>query len=218
MIFNYWADLTNPYICYILGFIWADGHVPNNKRAVRFSIVSQDFKDIKFIFELKEGWKLSTSQRISKKWKLKEISIASTNSLRFKNFLVQNDYHIKSGASADKILAAIPENLQHYWWRGYFDGDGCFYCGRKQTECSISGPYHQDWDFAVKMAESLNLKYAIRFRNKRINSGATSSFQIRKRINMVNFGNYIYQGEQFGLKRKYEKFLKIKDRLNIRTK
>jgi len=39
-------------------------------------------------------------------------------------YLVDNDYLVKSNASADKILSTIPEKFQHYFFRGLIDGDG----------------------------------------------------------------------------------------------
>ena len=72
------------------------------------------------------------------------------------NFLKENDYHIKSGASASKILLKIPEHLQHYWWRGFIDGDGCFVRNERNrlNILQITSTFDQGWSFIKNIEKS----------------------------------------------------------------
>lgn len=59
--------------------------------------------------------------------------------------------HFKNKSLASPMFVFnFPEELQHYFWRGYSDGDGCF-CIKKQNnkkktgDWSLCGPYEKDW-------------------------------------------------------------------------
>jgi len=60
----------------------------------------------------------------------KPILSAVVNNRLLYEFLVDNDYKLKSYNSADKILSKIPNSLHHYFFRGLIDGDGCFYLNK----------------------------------------------------------------------------------------
>ena len=84
------------------------------------------------------------------------------------------------------------------------DGDGNIYPPKKRI--TLSGSLKQDWDFISKICDELKIKHNI-YRN--INKSTNSVVEING-INGVIFGNYIFKGNEFGLKRKSDKFNKIK--------
>ncbi len=104
----------------------------------------------------------------------------------------------------------IPKENLHYWIRGYFDGDGCFYFNQKwkTKQANIGSAYEQDWDYFLNFLNSINVS-AKAFKNTHKKSNSKSSLLRFCGKQIVNFGNYIYKGKLFGLNRKYDKFLLI---------
>ena len=110
---NDYINIKLPEVAYYLGFLWADGYIKENPPNVKLSIVTEDFLNIKPTLD-KIG-KFSYLRR-----DIKNCKPATTIALYVKNlteFLVKNDYHIKSYCQPTKILSKISENLKHYWWR-----------------------------------------------------------------------------------------------------
>lgn len=136
----------------------------------------------------------------------KPTCTASTNSRRIYDFLVSKDFKKKSGASADKILEVIPDNLKHYFFRGLIDGDGHI----RNKGITIGSCYQQDWGYVTRLTERLGIaSYIYRIRRDKSKS---SSLEING-IHALNFCKYIYQGVEhdgIGLTRKYNSFLKLK--------
>lgn len=115
------------------------------------------------------------------------------------------DYQNKSGASAKKILSHIPQSLHHYWWRGYSDGDGCFYYSRSKKNhavysYSIYSCYNQDWSFVSDILNKLDIFFSINKNTRTV--GNSSHIRINRQAGIKKFGEYIYQGVEFGLQRK----------------
>lgn len=194
-------NINTPFITYFLGFLWADGTVSRKTNHIQFKIVNEDFQIIRDrIFSLANSWRFRTF------WdgldNHKEQAILEMNHEKFHEFLVLNDYHIKSGGSAIKILSKIPNNMKHYWWRGYFDGDGSFVFSGKTVRVSIVSSFEQDWSFAEYLNEQLGIIYRLGYRNKEKSSASTLNME--GEVSTVKFMQYILQGEEFGLQRKYD--------------
>lgn len=206
-----YKNINSPHFAYLLGLLWADGHITPNKYEIALSLVKNDgeivlnslTKDCPFHFKEK---------RFKKNGRASIIFRISDSG--FHSFLTENDYIIKSGASADKILSKIPEHLKHYWWRGYNDGDGWFtVADRGVVTHGIVGCYNQNWCFANRLYESLGMKTKNIVKRVIRKSGHKCSLVIlSNRADIVRFGDYIYQGyeeDQIGLKRKWIKYQKI---------
>lgn len=211
---SHFLNIKSYIVAYFLGFLWADGTVDKKTNNIRFKIVNEDFLHIKKeIFSLAKSWRLRIHNDGNPNHKEQAVLEISNKQLR--DFLVENDYLIKSGASADKILSKIPEHLQHYWWRGYFDGDGCF-CSYKETNrVSLVSCYNQNWLFLDKLCKKLNIKYNIVIR--KIGKSKNSSVSFTNETYIKQFCNYLYKGEKIGLNRKYNKFISyLKYKENVR--
>lgn len=202
---SHFINIIDPFVAYILGFIYADGTVSKTNSHVEFKIVNEDFLEIKDRFLSTARWLYKLYDDGFENHKIQ--AVVAINNRPFRNFLVENDYLIKSGASADKILSKIPENLKHYWWRGYFDGDGCFMWGAKwDKNASIASCFKQDWTFAEKLAQKLDFTYRIS-RGISADGNKRSNFHMDNYMAITKFCGYIYQGEMFGLSRKYNRYL-----------
>ncbi len=203
--FDYdYFTLDKPDCCYALGLLWADGHLDKAIKRVGITLVKEDFQDVSQVFTTQRGWKhreLHTPNR-------RAAIQARAHHILWYQFLVEHDYLIKSGTSATKILNQIPAHLKHYWWRGYFDGDGWFsFQPALKYAFGISSCVNQDWSFFESLSLELGLKHFISRRLR--DRGDGSEVLCANYDSVVKFGQYIYQGRDqdgLGLTRKWEKF------------
>jgi hypothetical protein len=195
-------DIQKPEVAYLLGFLWADGYIVRNE--IRLEIVKDDLDHIKPILESIGTWTYSYRNRSRNGVKTKTSGRAVTSNRKLKEFLACHDYDKKSYVSADKILSKIPNELKHYFFRGFVDGDGNIYPPKKRI--TLAGSLKQDWGFISKICDELKIKHNIyRHSNK-----STNSVVEINGINGLIFGNYIFKGNEFGLERKSDKFNKFK--------
>lgn len=205
-------NINNPEISYILGFLWADGHIQNNGKGkvncIELTIIKDDMNDIKWIFDKIGKWNYYNINRP----KRKPQAILTTQNRPAVEFLVENDYDKKSLVSADKILNKIPDELKHYFLLGFFDGDGCIYASKKWGyNISFTGSYDQNWRWLEIILNSMNIKYSLS--RKITKTGNSSVIRINKINDIEKLYNYMYRYEKdkIGL---YRKYLKIKNLLN----
>lgn len=194
--------LDDPFVVYFLGFLWADGTISKKTSNVRLKIVKPDFDKIKDrVMMIAKSWRFREENDGNPNHKTQ--SVLEINHKGLHAFLKSNDYDIKSGASPDKILTIIPEVLRHYWWRGYFDGDGCMVFDGATVRASIASCRKQDWNFAEVLSSQFGIPFRLALRdNYRGASG--SSIHFEGEVAVTKFMNYILQGEPFGLSRKYD--------------
>lgn len=195
---------------YVLGVLWGDACISKTAKAnyVLLGITYDDLVDMIPIFAKVGKWNYRTHIHPISGKKIQCIYIGNKILC---DFLRQNDYHLKSGASAKKILSVIPKNLHYMWWLGYADADGCIFSAEKNRmlEFAISGFYDQNWDFMEDLYKEMEIKYFIK-RNitpKR----KFSIIRIFGKLRVPKFTNYIYQSyteDKIGFPRKYERYLK----------
>lgn len=210
---NMFLKITKPEIAYILGIIYADGHLKKESNEISLTCIKKDIDEIKWMFDITGDWSYNT---FKKKEGWQEMAILRTSNPYITEFLIKNDYGKKSGTSADKILKQIPKKLQNYFFLGYSDGDGCFYKGLKQYQYTISSCYKQDWTFIENLYNSISLKFKV-YRNERINENnklsRNSSIRISNRNDVIILGDFLYKNYKndfIGFTRKYNNYLKIK--------
>lgn len=201
--------ISTPETAYILGFLWADGYLGCNY-SINIEITSKDANIIKKIFLSTGKWHIF--QRTRKHWK-PQTKICCNSKVLY-NHLIKLGFNNKN-KNPNKILNIIPKKLHHYWFRGYFDGDGCWYFNPKQylRQCIISSKYNQNWNFMIKLLNKLKIsKYSldkIKYINKQDIENKHSRLRLSNLDSIKKFGNYLYNGNQFGLKRKLQKFNEI---------
>jgi hypothetical protein len=131
------------------------------------------------------------------------------------------DYVNKTYKSPDKILKYLKEKnrlLVNYWFRGYFDGDGCVYYNKKHflRQISFASGYDQDWLGFVNQLENLDIKNikVIKSHQKKSNS-KSSCLKFCGLDNCKKLMDFLYPtGYDFGFKRKYDIFEEIKNSNN----
>ncbi len=198
------SKLLTPKGIYLLGFLWADGSIRKNVHEVRCAFLKSDADVINHIFRYTGDWKEKTFKpKENDGSHRKEITEFSVYDKNFYDFLKESDYRDKSTRTPTKILAKIPPDLRHYFWRGYFDGDGCFH----KNIANICGPIEQEWDDFIKLLNNINIQY--NFKLYDMIAGKSSRITICGYDNVLKLGIYLYQGELFGLQRKLDKFKSI---------
>jgi hypothetical protein len=209
--------MLNPNFIYILGLLWADGYITKvkNKYQISISLVDEDMKNLKHIFFEFANWKEYTYdlQKYGGGNNQAQTKFLICDKI-FHTFLRENDYQIKSFVAPNKILSLIPSELHYHWFRGFVDGDGCFYFNQKyktsRHSFSVSGPHKQDWKFLENFCESLEIKYNVsRFLSGKA-TGNGSTFIVRRTKDIIKLGNYLYKDSSFiRLERKYQKLINI---------
>lgn len=208
-------NIQTPEVAYILGLLWADGYIYHPHR-IEIECIKDDLITLLPFFNKTGQWGTYFRHRVNRK---EQMSILTSNKTLV-NFLTQNDYIAKSEKSADKILSLIPDNLKHYWFRGIIDGDGCFYINEKNNcyQFSLASSYSQDWTYFEILCDKLGIKASIARRKQITRQGkenTSSIIRITDRKSITIFGNYIYNNykkDSMGLKRKYDKFMIIKEK------
>lgn len=208
---------STPEICYILGLIWADGHIRKDDYKSAISIMTSDMNHLLSVFLKIGNWSIREYQPVNPKAKPQTILSCCNKPLFY--FFQEFDYIIKSGTSPDKILNIIPEHLRHYWWRGYFDGDGCLYLRDNKPDkgLSMASTINQNWTFLDKLCSYLDIKNS-RIETQKHKTGSSSKFCLSSFDSIKKFLDYIYdnyENDKIGLPRKYQKYLSFLMRYEI---
>lgn len=208
--------IKTPEVAYFLGFCWADGHIRDTDNNISLAINNVDGENIKDVFLNILPFNI-TVRKCRQIGSIKPTMNFSKASPEIHHFLKENDYIIKSFTSPNKILSLIPEHFKHYWWRGYFDGDGCLYLNHSSKNIHpricISGPKNQCWNFYKKLCNILSIKFKTAVAHTKL--GSWSKIYIQSIRECFIFLDFIYQGKQFGLSRKYKKYLTLKNTTSI---
>lgn len=208
------VDTTEKTNVYLLGFLWADGWIQNKgyTHLVGISIVKDDFVGVEVILRSFGVNAFYERQRIQNGKPFGRVSRGcAIQSGPIVDFLLDNNYDKKSGCAPSKILSVIPRHLKHYFWRGYLDGDGCIYVSRKK-EISFWSVIDQNWSELIKLTTELEVPYQIYTYSRKGGRHQSSVFRMGGIDNLVKFGDHLYQNyDGIGLKRKYEKYILLKE-------
>lgn len=201
--------LTNEEI-YLLGFLWADGYLngdKNKKRSLQCEIVKEDYLDLKEVFDKVGYWGLHLRKASKKKGvSRKERALLTISDTNFVSKLMSFDFDKKSFIRPDKLLKIIPKKKQYLFYRGYSDGDGCFYISNKANQFFLASSYEQDWKHIEQLFSSLNIyKYNIRRCISKLNH-RYSLIRVSNKESVKKIVKYLYMDNlSIGLKRKQEK-------------
>ena len=207
---NQFRNIKTKEISYILGLMWADGYMTNDNRHIIIRLINEDMKKLKNIFELVgiNNYKIID---MIKYGNFKPIGQINMNNVKLGKLFYNYGFKEKSIISPNKLLKNIPGKLQHYFFRGLIDGDGCFYINKKYYtyQFILASTINQDWSYMVNLCNILGINYRIDKRDTL--KSKSSAFRICRKKDVIKLGDYIYNDFTFGLNRKYQKFLKIKN-------
>jgi hypothetical protein len=216
---DFLIDTTNKINCYLLGLLWADGYIYSKSykqspkcygQKLTLTLTKKDFdviekyirnNGINTIYERQEIRNGKNFGKIQKTFTIHNKNIV--------DFLLENDYKLKSSATPSKILNKIPENFKNYFWRGYFDGDGYIRATTKMREMSICSTIEQDWKEAIELFNSLGIKnYKIKKYIRRNGKCKYSMIKVGSVNDITLLGTYLYQNyDGIGFNRKYNRYL-----------
>lgn len=196
---------------YVLGFAWADGHL-DKKYRLSIKINETDANEVGDIFMLYEDFNIYNVDQKTKNptWQNAKI-FCKTNKEKYK-ILEDCGFREKSNISHEKILELIPSQFESYFWRGFFDGDGCIYLRKKERlgQVGFASSYEQNWDYFKTLLLELSINSTIKRTINKKNQ-KSSCLRITGKYDILSFFDYIYpDGFDFGLKRKYDKLNKLK--------
>lgn len=200
--------LTYPEICYVLGYIYADGTVAKNSNLVTLDILTKDMVVIKPFLEILCDWTYYDYDNSS----CQPHTKARMTNVEFRNFLVNCGFLEKSTTCPLDMFNRIPYPLQKYFVRGYLDGDGTIYMSKaKRVAVAFYATHDNDWRLLQQVFEQLNIVGYI-YKECRTR-GRSSNFRTSKKNDVIKFCEYVYENfmeDKIGLPRKYDKYLSIK--------
>ena len=119
---NYFEEINTQQKAYILGLIYADGYVGNEK----FNNISLTQKEYKLLFEVKKELEFTGIIRLGNKGSFENSKpgyVLNFSSKKVANDLRKLGLYPKKSLTIDKI-PNIRDELKRHFLRGYFDGDG----------------------------------------------------------------------------------------------
>ncbi len=213
-------DITKPEVAYILGLLWSDGHISKNGYSIEVYCkyeenINSDYNTIKNII-LKTGkWNIYIRDRYDLRTnKTYHNATFQTTNKYLWDFLFEMDYRSKSYISPIKILNHIPIKYQSDFFRGYSDGDGCFYFKNTTVQYTISSSFNQDWTSCINLFNKIDIdKFNIQ---KQVSKKRKySAIRIANKWDIIKLGEYLYSNSDgIRFERKYQTYLKIKE-INI---
>jgi hypothetical protein len=209
---NFFRCINTEEKAYIFGFICADGHIEKDRLTITVSIKDKNILEkIKYAIHsnhpIKEIQIINPYKKTNRETlTLVELMVGSVELVKplFKMGLTTNKTYTLSG----DILKYIPKYLMRDFLRGYFDGDGNVFFGRKYNSgykynINICG----NEDFLLKSFQtyfpSNNKLY------KDLYSRQCYVWKISQRDKVKDFMYYLYYNSSIFLQRKYNEFRKI---------
>ena len=197
---------------YILGFICADGHIEKDRLNITVSIKDKDIlekirKAMQSNHPIKKVKRTNLYNKTDRKTlTLVELMIGSVKLVKplFNMGLTTNKTYTLNG----DIVKYIPKYLIRDFLRGYFDGDGNVFFGRRYSSgykynVNICG----NEDFLLKSFQiyfpSTNKLY------KDLYSRQCFVWKLSQRDKVRDFMYYLYYNSSIFLQRKYNEFRKI---------
>lgn len=222
-ITDYFPNFYTPEVIYVLGLAWADGCLSKSSKNSFSLSITLKYEDGITISEMfgKQKWGHliwntyihtgNSNILFGNKIEATKLITFQLSDIFFNKFLSRLDFENKSGVSARKLIDIIPENMERYFWRGYFDGDGYISYNKKSKKdmkIGFCSTYEQNWDYAEDICKILNISYAI-YRSEKKNGGRGSQFLIRKKNDIKIFMDWLYVGYEkdgIGFCRKFERY------------
>ena len=211
---NFFENIDTPLKAQIFGLICADGCVSNNHLIIGLSEIDGDYlKNIKN--SLQSTHKITITKRKSNLYDFKPMHILNICRQKIYKDLIKNGCHERKSQTLQ--FPIIKEELIKDFIRGYFEGDGgitkwkrintfnyCIsFCATKQ--------FCERLMFYISKFSNIDIKYMKIYKCKGI-----FSLRFQKQTEVLKFLNWIYdQNNVFFMKRKYEKYLEMKENYKI---
>ena len=197
---------------YTLGFIFGDGYLQyryDNYRMLEIMIVSSDGIELEKTFDF-TNWKSQIKQRENRKEQIRFY----INNTELCKHLAKLGFKDKSKIFPD-ITKFIPDKYIHIFLQGYIDADGSIFMKKCGSIFHITSGLDFDWTNLLKLIHTKvnNLTSFKIFKHKNNKGYGLSRIVCQHSKQNVKFLDYIYQdGNKYGLSRKYNEYLKLKEK------
>lgn len=205
---DFFSVIDTEQKAYLLGIIYSDGYLNPKLNTLTINLVEDDKplletlnrlvnldRNLRFIKPRKDTHKIQYQMTVTSKQITSDL--------------------IKLGVTNNKSLTItypnfIPENLEHHFMRGVFDGDGSVSIGKRlNPQFSLSGNEIFVSEYITQMYNLMNRVEKIKFYRRYKNGSISGSYQTggRERISLI--GKFLYKDATIFMKRKYDKIMYV---------
>lgn len=208
-------DNINENSCYILGLLYADGCVCSKYNRIILGLIKSDYDILNKINNLIQPEKPISIRKV-KKNNCQDMYVLTINDNKIREKLISIGCTPRKSLTLKWPLNYVnDENLSHFI-RGYLDGDGCIYAPKNIKKCCICivGSKYFINSLKLEIENKLDINCCIR---KHPKSPKINLLYIYGGKQTEIFGDWLYKNATIYLKRKYDKYLLIKNRPNKRV-
>lgn len=202
---DFFSVIDNEDKAYVLGFLYADGYVVNTKRKHEIKLFLTE-KDKEILERIKQV--LCFDKPIYYKPPSKSsYSTKGQYGLHIVNKKMVHDL-LSVGWENRDSFPNIPQDLQHHFIRGLFDGDGCISFSNKNNRFDCEFYIMGTPQILEDIKEILEKEDIVMSDAKHV-KGGIYKIRISGRNNIKKVYSYLYRDATIYLKRKYNKFLAV---------
>lgn len=205
----YFDEIDTPNKAYILGFFYADGSNNRNKCTVSMSLEEGDFDILEKIRKEIESEKELEFLNYSNKHDFGYTYKNQYRLLLFSSHIC--DSLIRHGMVPNKSLILefpeIRDDLLPHFIRGYFDGDGSVYHGKRKTQFTLTITSTNSFCNTLKDIVEKFVGINCHIYDASNHNGVTKVFAISGRNQIKSFMDWIYNDADLFLQRKYDRYL-----------
>lgn len=213
---DFFDNIDNQEKAYFLGFLYADGNNNTLTGTVALRLQERDKEILIRLNNMLQPTKpLYYFDKISKRNKNHQ----NQYELAIANPYISNRLIELGMVKAKSLVITFPKwlnkDLVRHFIRGYFDGNGSIGINMKDPHIQIVSTL----SFCESVKEIINDNLLIEsyiYGDKTLNP-VIRRFKMRKRKHILKFLDWIYQDSTIHLQRKYEKYLILKNTLNIQN-
>lgn len=208
---DFFSVIDSPIKAYWLGFLYTDGSVDKGKSRGRIRLQLQE-KDLEILEKFREDLNIESKIIYDKRKNSKCCSVEFTDEQIYNDLAKYDIIPQKTYKISNIPYKKIPKEYLKDFVLGLYDGDGGIsYSENCSTDVTISyTAYHEseveDFQFLINSLVGLERK------NKNIFRGAWAT-QWRGRLQCLKILEVLYKDAPRFLKRKYDKFLVLKNSL-----
>ncbi len=136
---SFFEEIDTEAKAYFLGFLYADGNVNPDNNTIKLAIQERDLYILeRFNKEIESNRPITLTIRPEENWQNTSAFAVSSRKL-FDDIQKKGCFINKTFTLKFPTEDQVPKDLIHHFIRGYFDGDGCMFIGKKLVSFSMIG-------------------------------------------------------------------------------
>ncbi len=191
--------ISTPAHAYMLGFIWADGHL-TKVGGIHIHIQKRDMDVLYPLFCRTGKWRLAAPER--RRPGCQETQTLHKGVPSLCEFLRANGYK----TDASRFVELISPEMKRYWYRGVLDGDGHIRVDtRHQTyRIMFASAFDENWSYLTSLLKEMRLPFSLDRRPSKADKDggmhSASRLTITGKHRCKRFIEWVYAGaDQDGL-------------------